>query len=71
MILRPLCATRGLSFFPPSCNGYLRAVRLRCLRLQINMETIDKEVQYGTVSGEAMESLLRLMTSVYVPVFNS
>ena len=35
------------------------------------METIDKEVQYGTVSGEAMESLLRLMTSVYVPVFNS
>eukprot|EP01045_Picozoa_sp_COSAG04_P001419 COSAG04_NODE_47_length_31265_cov_18.823012_16_plen_540_part_01 len=34
------------------------------------METIDAEVQYGTVSGEAMESLLRLMTAVYVPVFN-
>ena len=34
------------------------------------METIDKEVQYGTVSGDAMEILLRLMTSVYVPVFN-
>ena len=38
---------------------------------EVNQETIDVDVQYGMVNGETMESLLRLMNSVYVPVFTS
>ena len=37
--------------------------------VEINAETVDKEVQYGTVRSGHIESLLRLMQSIYAPLF--
>jgi dynein heavy chain len=38
---------------------------------QVNKESMEQVIQYGTVAGNTMESLLRLMVSVYVPVFSN
>ncbi|KAJ3024564.1 UNVERIFIED_CONTAM: Dynein heavy chain 2, axonemal [Siphonaria sp. JEL0065] len=35
----------------------------------INSRTFEKYFQYGTVTGEVMDSLLRMMQGVYVPMF--
>eukprot|EP01049_Picozoa_sp_SAG25_P003167 SAG25_NODE_178_length_12673_cov_19.868459_7_plen_1726_part_01 len=44
---------------------------LRDSSKEITKETVEKEIQYGTVSGESMDSLLRLMVSVYVPLYTN
>jgi dynein heavy chain len=44
---------------------------LRDSSKEVDKESVDTLVQYGTVAGDAMESLLRLMVSVYVPVFTN
>ena len=38
-------------------------------RNMLNDENFEKKIQYGTISGNVMESLLRLMQGVYVPMF--
>ena len=35
----------------------------------VTVESFFNEVQYGVVSGRHIESLLRIMTGVYVPMF--
>jgi dynein heavy chain len=35
----------------------------------LSIVDFEKQVQYGTIEGPLMESLLRLMQGVYVPVF--
>ncbi|KAJ3060320.1 Dynein heavy chain 2, axonemal, partial [Rhizoclosmatium hyalinum] len=37
--------------------------------IPINSQTFEKCFQYGTVNGDVMESLLRMMQGVYVPMF--
>ncbi|KAI8853504.1 dynein heavy chain, N-terminal region 2-domain-containing protein [Chytridium lagenaria] len=36
----------------------------------IDDETFEKKIQYGTVAGNTMDSLLRIMQGLYVPMFS-
>jgi len=35
----------------------------------VTVESFSDEIQHGIVSGRHIESLLRIMTGVYVPMF--
>ncbi|KAI9004259.1 dynein heavy chain and region D6 of dynein motor-domain-containing protein [Gaertneriomyces semiglobifer] len=37
---------------------------------RVNAENFEQTVQYGTISGNVLESLLRTMHGVYMPMFN-
>ena len=39
------------------------------LEPNVTVESFASEIQYGVVSGRHIESLLRIMTGVYVPMF--
>ena len=39
------------------------------LQQHVTTESFFNEIQYGVVSGRHIESLLRIMTGVYVPMF--
>jgi dynein heavy chain len=58
--VRPLESVRRLQYFLKSGEN--------CV---LTRDNIDRKVQYGVVSGQAMESLLKVMSNVFVPTFLS